>query len=150
MGKQYIVWATCAEEDKEVDPENLEELKNAEHSAEHRFNSPHEARAFIEGMNFANGWMGNPIWKMIEEGKEDTACITWSVDDFEHMAREAEEWYDKGYNDENPMPEEEMKYDRSTFYAALDEMVNRRHDACHGVCWDTISDYLDIHCEIQK
>ncbi len=65
--------------------------------------------------------------------------IIWSVEDFEHQAIEREKRLIK--NDVS------IKYDRTKFLKALEKMIEK-HDACIGICWDTIDCYLDEYCEI--
>ena len=82
-------------------------------------------------------------WKRIAEraeaeiirlNEELKRSITWSIDDFEHQAKCREK-------------NGERKYARSKFEYALNRMIEK-HDACHGICWDTIDCYLDEYCEI--
>lgn len=62
-----------------------------------------------------------------------SACVVWSVDDFEHRAKYWEE-------------DEPDKYDRSKFEAALHQMIHK-HDATLGISWDTIDFWLDEMCK---
>jgi len=57
-----------------------------------------------------------------------TACVVWSVEDFEHRAEERDN-----------------EYDSSKFEDALHQMIHK-HDATLGISWDTIDFWLDEIC----
>jgi hypothetical protein len=79
-----------------------------------------------------------PISK-IEKVLEDLSksCVQWSVEDFASMAEQKKgiDWKDW--------------YDENEFEYALYEMI-RKHDAEHGISWDTVKYYLDEFCWKKK
>jgi len=73
----------------------------------------------------------------VKELEEELECsITWSVEDFENRAVDIENNNDK-------------KFDRELFQDALNRMIYK-HDACYGICYDTIDYYLYDQCEIKS
>jgi len=66
-------------------------------------------------------------------------CISWSVDDFECMARQ-------NCNDDDNW---DQYYNKDYFQSALEEMVNN-HDSTIGITWDTIDIYLEQYCKIKN
>ena len=65
-------------------------------------------------------------------------CISWSVEDFECMARQ--NCYDDDMWSEY--------YNKDMFQTALEEMISH-HDASIGITWDTIDHYLETYCRIR-
>lgn len=82
----------------------------------------------------------------LSDASEEWSAILWSVGDIEERARHLEDWDEKGYSHDNPMPEEERTYDRSKFPETLDLICGRKHDATIGVSWDVIDVWLDMNC----
>lgn len=76
--------------------------------------------------------------RLVQDYRNGYRGIYWHKDDFEHQAKENEE-----YAEEN---DEKLEYDRSKFEYALDIMIDN-HDANNGINWDTISDYLNTYCK---
>ena len=140
--KRFIVWATCSEEDKEVNPEDLDAIKNAEHSFSKEYDTVEEANAFVDGLEAANGWMGEPIWQIhnqkegVNKGLPTTISITWSLEDIKQRANEI-------MMDENPY----VKFDETKYPEVL-RLLEEKHDANIGINWDVIDMYLIQYAKI--
>ena len=77
--------------------------------------------------------------KFIDEVKDHAVrSITWSVEDFEHRAKENE-----------PHLESNECYDKTKFEDTLYRMI-LSHDANNGIAWDTVDFYLDEYCLKEK
>ena len=75
--------------------------------------------------------------EIVQMYRDGFRAIWWSVDDFESRAQILEDIYVG------------RKYNREDFQYSLEEMLHH-HDANNGITWDTIDEYLDYYCLIQK
>lgn len=77
--------------------------------------------------------------------------LKWSIEDFMYQARLKEGILDIPVEDLTIKEAKKIlkKYDPEKFQDALETMIHK-HDAEIGITWDTISDYLEEYCLIDK
>jgi len=74
--------------------------------------------------------------------------VKWSIEDFEHQALQNEKRHFSGDPTLMELANAKVLYNRDEFNDALLMMIYR-HDAEHGICWETLSYWLDEKCRIK-